>query len=167
MPARGTHSLVPSSRGRGLRFSGSLSKVASTQSAIASASAVMLLALAECGGRGSGEPGGHIPACSFKVTHCGFTITLSQLPVALAPDTYSALVHHYYSPSSPCKRLVSHVHASAVRRFRGTAHRRASSQEPPRKDTRAAEGTRLTNAQPKFELHLRVSIRVSRAQPED
>lgn len=48
MPARGTHSLAPSWRGRGLRFSGSWSKAARTQSAMASASTVMVLG-AECG----------------------------------------------------------------------------------------------------------------------
>lgn len=37
MPARGTHSLEPLPRGRGLRLAGSWSNVASTQSAMASA----------------------------------------------------------------------------------------------------------------------------------
>jgi hypothetical protein len=43
MPASGTHSLEPSLRGRGLRLSGSWSKVARTQSAMASAPKVMVL----------------------------------------------------------------------------------------------------------------------------
>jgi hypothetical protein len=43
MPASGTHSLEPSLRGRGLRFSGSWSKVSSTQPATASASTAMVV----------------------------------------------------------------------------------------------------------------------------
>lgn len=43
MPARGTHSFDPSWRGRGLRFSGSWSKAARTQSAMASASGLMVV----------------------------------------------------------------------------------------------------------------------------
>src|SRR5690242_18091184 len=42
MPLKGTHSLEPSLRGRGLRLSGSCSKAASTQSATASALGVIV-----------------------------------------------------------------------------------------------------------------------------
>lgn len=62
MPARGTHSLESSLRGRGLRFEGSWAKVERTQSAIASADMVMVLSdgssgEVRVGGGGVGEPG--------------------------------------------------------------------------------------------------------------
>jgi hypothetical protein len=129
MPASGTHSLEPSLRGRGLRFSGSCSKVARTQSAIAFGSAVILLGdksmQAWCGGgSGSSEvPGTNDIGCRKRT----FTRSQSLLPLC---RTHSAPVIRHNHPrtrsffSSPqCKRSVSHVHApAAFRRIRGTAH---------------------------------------------
>ena len=64
MPARGTHSFDPSWRGRGLRFSGSWSKAARTQSAMASASGVMVVsAVSGHGVVGGGSVGSEVLGC--------------------------------------------------------------------------------------------------------
>jgi hypothetical protein len=147
MPARGTHSLDPSVRGRGLRFSGSWSKVASTQSAIALASSVMV-AGEDClqpwrGGGCSEEPergctrsrprivlspATSTPASLSLPCHCR-----TRISTGATPYSCSRPVVFFFFP--PCKRSVSHVHASAFRHLRGTAHGCPSAKEPPRKTT--------------------------------
>jgi hypothetical protein len=145
MPAKGTHSLDPSMRGRGLRFSGSWWKVERTQSAMASAvswTGMMLCDSSLHAGRWWCKLGGAGRANDIGARsdlHLSQPLsapaTLSPLPCRslIACGTLLIILLPALLPSSPCKRSVSHVHASAFRRIRGTAHGCTSPQEPPRK----------------------------------
>jgi hypothetical protein len=150
MPASGTHSLVPSLRGRGLRLSSSWSNDARTQSATAFASTAMVLRRGRMqtragGGRAEVPGANDIGSRAWYLHHHSCLLYRRYYPVILStsnPTAYSPSCPLFRSP--PCKRSVSHVHAAAFRHLRGTAHGCRSPQEPPCKKApvamRAARG---------------------------
>lgn len=149
IPARGTHSLEPSSRRRGLRFSGSWSKAASTQSAIASPSVIVVMGLsglpiARCPVmvevRRPGTNEMRCPPRTFTVHDCVAPVLFVPFRRGTVRPLTCTLRSSPFLPP-PCKRSVSHVYAPALRRLCGTAHS-PSAQEPPRK--RASTASDIT-----------------------
>jgi hypothetical protein len=146
IPARGTHSLEPSWRGRGFLFSGSWLKAWRTQSAIASASGVIVGGSRDLRARWvqgrRAEGGGRIRWIRAKV-HSRLQFpgvvpaTRPQRTLSHELSTTKSLLHPHPSPSSvlsspTCKRLVSNGHAPHCRVCDADAHD-CSAQEPTSK----------------------------------
>lgn len=159
IPDNGIHSLDPLPRGRGLRLSGSLSKVSRTQSAIASGSALISVGaygelcpltrgvkrwwsrnvegdVGTSYRRESRLHGNHdLRSDQFRALHhrLALALALTQHYLNRHLPTYS-LAPQLPVPS-PCRPLVSHV-SSALCRFRvAHAHKCTSAQESASKSS--------------------------------